>query len=153
MKKGVGYMITGLEIKIIEFNSKEYRAELELRNEILRIPLGMNIYEEALDDDILDIHIGAFIDDRLIGCLLLTAINSRVIKMRQVAVNEEYQGRSIGSKMVSYAEDYAISQGYQKLTLHARKNAAKFYQKLNYEVYGEEFREVNIPHYAMQKYL
>ncbi len=146
-------MIIGLKIVIIEFNSREYREELKLRNKILRKPIGMNIYDEDLDDDISDIHIGAFIDDRLIGCLLLKRIDNKLIKMRQVAVNEEYQGKSIGSKMVRYAEDFARSQGYQKLILHARKNAVIFYKRLNYEVSGEEFLEVNIPHYPMEKYL
>lgn len=147
-------MITGLKIAIIEFDSREYIEELELRNKILRKPLGININDEALnDDDKLDTHIGAFIDERLLGCLLLKRIDNKVIKMRQVAVDEEYQGKSIGSKMVRYAENFARSQGYQKLTLHARKYAVIFYKKLDYEVCGEEFLELNIPHYPMQKYL
>ncbi len=146
-------MITNLKIALIDFNTKEYREELKLRNKILRKPIGMNIDDEAPDEDKSDIHIGAFIDDRLVGCLLLKRIDNKLIKMRQVAVDEEYQGKSIGSKMVRYAEDFARSQGYQKLTLHARKNAVIFYQRLDYEVSGEEFLEVNIPHYAMEKYL
>ena len=146
-------MMTGLKIAIIEFNSREYREELKLRNKILRKPIGMNIYEEAPGEDISDIHIGAFINDRLVGCLLLKRIDSKLIKMRQVAVDEEYQGKSIGSKMVRYAEDFARIQGYQKLTLHARKNAVIFYKRLDYEVSGEEFLEGNIPHYSMEKYL
>ncbi len=146
-------MITDLEIKIIEFNSTEYSAELELRNEILRIPIGMKIFEEVPDDDIADIHIGAFINKNLIGCLLLTRLNNKIIKMRQVAVNEEYQGKYVGSKMVRYAEDYSRSQGYQEMVLHARDNAVIFYKNLGYEVSGDEFIEVNIPHYEMHKSL
>jgi predicted GNAT family N-acyltransferase len=37
--------------------------------------------------------------------------------------------------------------------MHARKSAVGFYEKLGYEIEGDEFEEVTIPHYEMQKTL
>jgi predicted GNAT family N-acyltransferase len=37
--------------------------------------------------------------------------------------------------------------------MHARQSAVGFYQKLGYQIRGEEFEEVTIPHYEMQKQL
>jgi predicted GNAT family N-acyltransferase len=35
--------------------------------------------------------------------------------------------------------------------MHARKTALGFYEKLGYRVAGDEFIEVTIPHYVMEK--
>jgi predicted GNAT family N-acyltransferase len=37
--------------------------------------------------------------------------------------------------------------------MHARKNAIGFYEKMGYKVKGEEFEEITIPHYVMEKQL
>jgi predicted GNAT family N-acyltransferase len=37
--------------------------------------------------------------------------------------------------------------------MHARKSAVGFYEKLGYHIASEEFMEVNIPHYMMEKML
>jgi predicted GNAT family N-acyltransferase len=54
---------------------------------------------------------------------------------------------------MNFAENVARDRGYKKLSMHARKSAIGFYQKLGYEIVGEEFEEVTIPHYEMQKTL
>ena len=64
-------MKDGLEIKTFEYNSEEYQNELKLRNECLRIPLGMSLFDEDLSRDKKDIHIGAYIDNKMIGTLSL----------------------------------------------------------------------------------
>jgi predicted GNAT family N-acyltransferase len=37
--------------------------------------------------------------------------------------------------------------------MHARKTALGFYEKLGYKAQGEEFEEVTIAHYVMEKAL
>ena len=37
--------------------------------------------------------------------------------------------------------------------MHARANAVGFYEKMGYKVIGDEFIEVTIPHYVMEKRL
>jgi predicted GNAT family N-acyltransferase len=37
--------------------------------------------------------------------------------------------------------------------MHARKTAVPFYERIGYQVAGEEFLEVGIPHYEMRKLL
>ena len=43
--------------------------------------------------------------------------------------------------------------GYKKITMHARKNALGFYEKMGYKTIGKEFHEITIPHYVMEKEL
>jgi len=54
---------------------------------------------------------------------------------------------------MQFAENIARDRGFQKITMHARKTAVGFYEKLGYRVCGQEFEEVTIPHYVMEKLL
>ena len=141
------------EIRELQYDSEEYHQEQELRDRVLRQPLGMSLYHENLDADKKSIHIGAFVDKQLVGVLLLTELHSTEVKMRQVAVDEMFRLLKIGSKMVWFAEEYSKQHGYTTMVLNARKTAVGFYLKLGYFIAGDEFLEINIPHYKMCKML
>lgn len=137
----------------IEFGSKEYQEELKLRERILRRPIGLDLFDEDLTKEMSDIHIGAFIEDKLIGVLILTKTDKESIRMRQVAVDESCRGLGVGKMMVEFCELEAKAEGYKRIHLHARKTAVEFYLKLGYKVLGDEFTEVGIPHLEMDKLL
>jgi predicted GNAT family N-acyltransferase len=100
-----------------------------------------------------DILIGAFEKDRLVGCCVLTRISQRVVQLRQMAVAKELQGKRIGNAILAYAERVAQEQGFQTLMLHARNAVVLFYQKSGYIITGNQFEEVGIKHYKMEKRL
>jgi predicted GNAT family N-acyltransferase len=126
---------------------------IDLRNDILRKPLGLSFNKEELDREKEDILIGAFDDERILACCLLTKIDGNTCKLRQMAVQNSQQGKGIGATMMSFAENVARDRGFRIMSMHARKTAAGFYEKLGYKVASEEFEEVTIPHYMMQKEL
>lgn len=141
-----------MHIKHIRHGSEAYRKSVNLREEILRKPLGMRFTPEFLQSDSEDYHIGIFdTRNRLFGILLLKPINNTTLKMRQVAVRESRHGKGIGRKLVEYSEIFAKKNGYSKIVLHARKNVIPFYEKLAYNVCSKEFTEVGIPHKKMEK--
>jgi GNAT superfamily N-acetyltransferase len=70
-----------------------------------------------------------------------------------MAVPNNMQGKGIGRALMIFAENIARDLGYRKLCMHARKTAVGFYQKLGYSITGDEFTEVTIPHYIMEKTL
>jgi predicted GNAT family N-acyltransferase len=142
-----------MALKIIDHGSKEYKQMIALRNEILRKPLGLNFSQEELDKEKDDVLMGAFEDDRLLGCCLLTKVDNSRIRLRQMAVPNSMQGKGIGRALMIFAENIARDLGYKVLLMHARKTAAGFYQKLGYNISGSEFEEVTIPHYVMEKNL
>ena len=142
-----------IEIKEIKFNSFEYKNELELRDRVLRKPLGMNLFDENLTKENNDFHFGAFENYILVGVLILTKLSAVEVKMRQVAVLESRQNKTIGQKLVQFSEVFAKNAGYSKIVLNARKTAVGFYEKQGYEKVGNEFLEINIPHFKMQKIL
>ncbi len=141
------------EVRLIAHGSSEYNAELELRNKILRIPLGLDVHEDDLSNEHLHHHIGAFEDGKLIGVLVLTPLNDTEVKMRQVAVEEELQGKGIGKMLVDFSEKVSKEKGFERIVMNARDSAVPFYEKLGYRKEGDMFTEVTIPHFKLYKSL
>ncbi len=146
-------IIENLIIRTIGFGTLEYEKSLELRDLVLRKPLGMSIYNDNLESDAKDILVGAFLQNELVGTLILSKINSEVLKMRQVAVNQTLKEIGIGRRLVLFSEQLAISLKIHTIELNSRKPVIPFYQKLGYETVGTEFIEVGIPHFKMIKTL
>lgn len=142
-----------MPIKQIDFASKEYHQMIKLRNEILRKPLHLAFEKEELNKEKNDILIGAFEEDKMLGCCLLTKIDKEYVRLRQMAVQDNLQGKGIGASMMNFAENIARDNGYKKMVMHARKTAIGFYEKLGYTVIGSEFVEISIPHFIMEKRL
>src|SRR5690606_31769604 len=120
---------------------------------ILRKPLGLQFSDDELEEEYDQFHLAAIYENCVIGILLLQIIDPQRIKMRQVAVKQNLQGKGIGKAIVLFSEKFALEKGFLKLGLHARMEAVPFYKKLGYETFGEKFMEVNIPHYFMSKQL
>jgi len=142
-----------MALKQIDHGSKEYKQMVALRMEILRKPLGLSFSEEELAKEKDDILIGAFDEDKILACCLLTKVDNATIKLRQMAVQNNLQGKGIGASMMNFAETVARDKGYRKLMMHARNTAIGFYEKFDFKVKGTEFIEVNVPHHVMEKRL
>lgn len=126
---------------------------IALRNEVLRKPIGLSFSPEELDREKDDILIGAFDDDKLIGCCFITKLDNQCGKLRQMAVQKNKQGIGIGESMMAFAENIARDRGYKLLMMHARDSAIGFYEKYGYKVKGEKFTEINLDHHVMEKRL
>lgn len=142
-----------MPIRQIDFGSSEYKQMIHLREEILRKPLHLTFEADEMDSEKNDILIGAFDEEKMLGCCILTRVDTRVVRLRQMAVQNNLQGKGIGASMMNFAENLARDSGYKKLIMHARKTAVGFYEKLGYKVSGHEFMEVTLPHYIMSKKL
>jgi predicted GNAT family N-acyltransferase len=138
----------------IEFATPEYDETVQLRDKILRRPLGLAFSEEQLAEEYADFHLAAYTNDWLLrGCLVLTPKDDKTLKMRQVAVDEAVQKTGVGQQLVAASEALGRVRGYDIMELNARETAVPFYQKLNYAIVGERFEEVGIPHFKMTKKL
>ncbi|QES90008.1 GNAT family N-acetyltransferase [Rhizosphaericola mali] len=142
-----------LIFKIFEYNSPDYVQQVALRSAVLRAPLGLKFSPADLEKDAENIMFGAFLDNEILGCCQFKILNETQVQLRQMAVDPAIQGQSIGRRLVAYAEEYAKRHRYKCIELHARKVAMLFYQKLGYMAVGEEFEEVGIPHFCMEKQL
>jgi len=139
-----------MALKLIDYGTKEYQQMVNMRNEILRKPLGLNFSTDELENEKDEILIGAFEDEKMLGCCMLIKMTNKTVRLRQMAVMNNLRGKGIGRALMNFAENIAMDLGYRTITMHARKTAIGFYEKLGYSVVGEEFFEVTIPHFEMQ---
>lgn len=146
-------ILKDMALKLIEYGSPEYEQMLALRENILRKPLGLTFEPVDLAHEDHDILIGAFEEDDILGCCMLIEENPTTVRLRQMAVYNEKQGKGIGRALMNFAENLARDRGYKLLNMHARKNAIGFYEKMGYQVTSNEFLEVTIPHVVMEKQL
>ena len=141
-----------MELVIGTTSSPWYTESLKLRNQELRIPLGMDIYTEPLEEEKNQIHIFMLHEEKLIGVVVMVPnFKPEACKLRQMAVTSDFQRQGIGSVLVKALETEAINKGYKKIILHARDIAVGFYERLGYHVSSEQFTEVGIPHVKMEK--
>ena len=141
-------------LNIIEFASPEYVETIELRQLVLRKPLGLEFATQQLSEEYKDIHLALYSSSQdLMACMILSPIDATCIKMRQVAVHPDHQRMGIGRALVEYSEKLSAFKGFSKIVLHARATAVDFYKSLNYNQEGDVFEEVGIPHFNMWKNL
>lgn len=139
-------------IKEITVESPEYLQVQQIREEILRAPLGLSLKDEDLSGEKNEMILAAMKMDQVVGCILLQPINDMTIRFRQMAVAQEEQQQGIGSQLLEEAEKAAWKAGFERIVLHARKTAVGFYEHAGYTVEGDEFEEVGIPHLFMEKH-
>jgi predicted GNAT family N-acyltransferase len=138
----------------IEFGTPEYDEALRLRYQVLREPLGLDYTAEQIAEEYQDYHIGVYAPHgALAGYLCFSPLPDQVLKMRQVAVDPNLQGKGIGKQLVLASEVFARKLGMQCIVMHARLTAVPFYLSMDYKQVGDQFEEVGVPHYYLEKEL
>jgi predicted GNAT family N-acyltransferase len=140
-------------LKQIDHGTPEYNQMISLRNNILRKPLGLGFNEEELLEEKDHLLIAAFDEDEMLGCCMLCKTDENTLRLRQMAVLDNLQGKGIGASIMNFAENLARDKGYNKIMMHARDTAIGFYEKLGYKITSDVFTEVNVPHHVMEKTL
>ena len=137
-------------IQQIDMQHPLYQEERELRNRVLLRPYNLPDYGWEMKDP-MAWHFLAIDEGRVIGCVLLAPLNEEKtrVQLMQMAVDDTYQGKGIGKRLVDGVKEFARQQGINWIKCHARENAIPYYQKQGFVIYGEEFEEVGIRHRYM----
>ena len=146
-------MESKLTIKEIAHQSPEYEEAVEFRRKILRIPLGLDLTKEELDKEVSDMHYAGFLDGQLVAGAILSKLNDDEIKMRQVFVDENKQGKGLGTELVKALEALSKEKGFKTMVIQPRKSAVGFYEKLGFIIEGDEYMANGIPHNKLTKKL
>jgi len=142
-----------IEFKEIAHWSPEYREAIYLRYKILREPQNLHFTRQQFEEEGQQIHIVGKYEGKIIAYLCLIPFADDRYRMRQVAVQTDMQDKGIGRELVKFCEQVMINRKAKEIFMHSREYAIPFYKKLGYEVYGELFYEIGLPHYNMRKYL
>jgi predicted GNAT family N-acyltransferase len=147
-------MSDAIEYANITVPSTVYEAELALRETLLRRPLGLTLSKSDTENEDQQIHIGAFHHGELVGCVLVAPLENKTatFRIRQMAVQENHQGKGIGRELILHAEHaIKLNQG-RHIVLDARVSAQGFYQSLQYQGVSDVFVNKTIPHIIMEKH-
>lgn len=135
----------------IRWKSEDYQQTLELRDRLLRAPLGLSFDADDVAAEKGQLHFAMLDGKNVIACVVAVPINQGRVKLRQMAVQEDLQGSGVGRSLVEQVESVLVDRGFKTVELHARDIAVGFYEKLGYQTVGDPFEEVSIPHYKMVK--
>lgn len=135
----------------IVHNSPEYQQTLALRERVLRIPLGLKLSDIDTDDEDQQLHFAIFDEWSLLACVVAKPLGSGAVKLRQMAVCPQQQGKGVGRHLLEFVEDALRQRGFQRIEMSARQSAIGFYEKLGYRTTGESYIEQGIPHIKMQR--
>ncbi len=141
-----------ITLKEIKYGSAEYEMTRELRNRIMRAPIGLSIYDQDYTFEVNSRIIGAFDGDKLLGCSIVGKLDGDCC-LDFLCVDDKVQKSGIGSMLIKDVETWVRSQGIPLLVIEARTSAQKFYEKHGYEAYGEIYLMKNSPtdHIKMRK--
>lgn len=94
-------------------------------------------------------HYGAYIDGELV-CVASIYIDGHHARLRKFATLPNFQGRGVGTKIISYLLQELKEAGIESFWCDARKSALGFYRRFGMEKQGAEFMKSGIPYYKMQ---
>ena len=141
-----------IRIREITTTDPAYPQVWELRDAVLRRPLGHSLHNDDTSRDHLErIFIAEDESGHVVACVMLRPLPGGAFKLRQMAVLPEMQGSGVGKALVEAAEAAVWASGATRIGMNARELVLPFYQKLGYIAEGEVFTEVGISHRFMQK--
>ena len=143
--------MNNLEFRVPK-NEDEFNEYDLFRWRLLRKPIGKTI--ESLKDEYEDqsFHLIGVIDNQIVACGRLHFIDDSKAQIRYMAVDEKYQGKGLGSSILSLLESHAKKNNADKVILNARDHAIKFYAAAKYKIL-KKYRgsDTGIPHTTMTK--
>ena len=135
-------------------SSEEFKKYDLFRWKILRKPIGKSI--ESLKDEYEDscYDLIGVIDNKIIACGRLHFNNAYEAQIRYMAIDENFQRKGIGIKIIELLEAEAKKKQINKIVLNARNHVIEFYAKSGYKAVRKyEGSDTGIPHTTMEKIL
>lgn len=83
----------------------------------------------------------------------LKQLDSKTFKLQRFAVRCSYRKKAIGTMLIQAVEAFTIKTGASDIVLSAQEHALPFYLKQGYDLTGQPFEEIGIPHYPLSKSL
>lgn len=143
---------TRMIIREVQYGSDGYEEVLSMRDRILRAPLGLTCSKEDLQGESEQLHFALFDESgMLIACVVIKLLDADTAKLRQMTVDEPHRAVGAGRRLLRGVEEILRQRGLRRIEMDARKTAVGFYRKLGYEIEGDEFTQVTIPHFRMTK--
>lgn len=132
----------------------DVRGAFAVRERVFCVEQGVPLSVEIDEHDDEALHLVALERDggRVIGTLRLLS-SGGVAKVGRVAVDRDWRGLGIASRMLELALAEAREQGYREALLASQLDATGLYERAGFAVDSEPFDEVGITHVWMRRAL
>lgn len=147
-------MNTNYDIKwTTDTTSAIYKDALKIRYAVFVNEQGVSEEEEidSLEDK--TEHVVLYVDGKPVATARIYDLGENTFKVQRVAVLKDARGMGYGAVIMTEAEKRIHELGGHKVTLGAQNSAIPFYEKLAFNIEGEEFMDAGIPHHTMSKYV
>ena len=138
-------------IRIKEVKSDgQQQTVYNIRREVFGKEQGV---DEMVDRDQYDdeaFHVLAYDNHKAVGCGRIV-LQDKKAKLGRIAVLKEARKSGIGQKIVEALVDIAKEHHIDLVYLHSQITALPFYQRLGFNVVGDEFDEAGITHIRVEK--
>ena len=142
-----------MKFRFINTEDPAYPKELMLRWEVLKKPLGLPPGSEILPQEQGGMHLIALEGKEVVGCVLFLPESSSSGSLSQLAVSEEYHGKSFARQLIIKLEQMLVKKGYLDIYIYAHPDSVAFYQQLGYHSDGEPVEKCGVFHQLMKKSL
>lgn len=131
---------------------EDVRGALAVRERVFCIEQGVPLTVEIDERDDQALHLVALQGEggRVIGTLRLL-FSGGVAKVGRVAVDRDWRGLGIASRMLEIALSKAREQGYREALLASQLDATGLYERAGFAVDSEPFDEAGITHVWMRR--
>lgn len=140
------------KIHWVSYDDAEQEIRL-IRDRVFIEEQGIPLQLEFDGQDSVAQHCLAYQQAQAVGTLRVRRLSKTEIptlKLERLAVLPPFRGQGIGSELAKAVVTQAQQQNYRQIVLHAQAYIAPLYAKLGFQVEGEMFMEVEIPHVKMQ---
>ena len=76
------------------------------------------------------LHFALLAQDEVVACVSFKPLSKQRLKLRQMAVDPNFQGQGLGKVLITNAEDAVKQLGFNYIQMAAREVAVNFYRKL-----------------------
>jgi predicted GNAT family N-acyltransferase len=131
---------------------EDIEACFQIRDEVFVIEQKVPVTRERDEHDRTAIHFLVLDDGRPAGTARAVLMDhGTTAKIGRVAIIASKRGNGIGKILMAAVEEKLRQKHVAKFALDAQTHAVQFYERLGYDVYGEEFMDAGIPHRHMTK--
>ena len=132
------------------YSDEEYQAALRVRRLVFVQEQGGPLEDEPDQYDPGARHFVMVQADEVIGAARIYQPEAALTKIGRVCLLPEHRGRGLGELLMRELLRYAASHNGARVVLDAQCYAIPFYERLGFQVVGEEFLDAGIPHRRME---
>lgn len=136
-------------IKFIGFNDAEFEYVKAIRTEVFTEEQGANASEEFDAYDKTAVFALLYDKDKAVATARLAQTDNG-FKIGRIAVLKQYRGKGLGAVIVRAVCEKAAREGAKTVFVDAQNYAVPFYEKLGFNVIGNQIFDRGLPHIPMR---